>query len=124
MPNQDLELMRTEIEILKICQHPNIIQLYDVFENTDYFYIIMEYCSGGDFFSYLEKRKFRLPENQACRIMHKMCAAVYYIHSYGIAHRDLKPENVLMTSDDENADIRILDFGLSKTIVEEELKND
>ena len=120
MSNQDLELMRTEIEILKICQHPNIIQLYDVFENTDYFYIIMEYCSGGDFFSYLEKRKFRLPENQACRIMHKMCAAVYYIHSYGIAHRDLKPENVLMTSDDENADIRILDFGLSKIIGPEE----
>ena len=120
MSNQDLELMRTEIEILKICQHPNIIQLYDVFENTDYFYIIMEYCSGGDFFSYLEKRKFRLPENQACRIMHKMCAAVYYIHSYGIAHRDLKPENVLMTSDEENADIRILDFGLSKIIGPEE----
>ena len=80
----------------------------------------MEYCSGGDFFSYLEKRKFRLPENQACRIMHKMCAAVYYIHSYGIAHRDLKPENVLMTSDDENADIRILDFFLSKIIGPEE----
>ena len=45
-----------------------------------------------------------------------MCAAVYYIHSYGIAHRDLKPENVLMTSNDEKADLRILDFGLSKII--------
>ena len=53
MTNQDLELVRTEIEILKICQHPNIIQLYEVFENLDYFYIIMEYCSGGDLFSYL-----------------------------------------------------------------------
>ena len=116
MTNQDLELVRTEIEILKICQHPNIIQLYDVFENINYFYIIMEYCSGGDLFSYLEKRNFRLPENQACKFMHKMCAAIYYIHQYGIAHRDLKPENVLMTSNDENADLRILDFGLSKII--------
>ena len=76
----------------------------------------MEYCSGGDLFSYLEKRNFRLPENQACKFMHKMCAAIYYIHQYGIAHRDLKPENVLMTSNDENADLRILDFGLSKII--------
>ena len=76
----------------------------------------MEYCKGGDLFSYLEKRNFHLPEPQACKFMHKMCAAVYYIHSYGIAHRDLKPENVLMTSNDENADLRILDFGLSKII--------
>ena len=116
MQNDDLELVRTEIEILKICQHPNIIQLYDVFENINYFYIIMEYCSGGDLFSYLEKRNFRLSENQAAKFMHKMCAAVYYIHSYGIAHRDLKPENVLMTSNDDKADLRILDFGLSKII--------
>jgi tRNA A-37 threonylcarbamoyl transferase component Bud32 len=116
MKDDDLELVRTEIEILKICQHPNIIQLYDVFENVNYFYIIMEYCEGGDLFSYLEKRNFRLPEKKAAEFMHKMCAAVYYIHSYGIAHRDLKPENVLMTSNDDNADLRILDFGLSKII--------
>jgi hypothetical protein len=116
MTNQDLELVRTEIEILKICQHPNIIELYEVFENASYFYIIMEYCSGGDLFSYLEQRNFRLPEEQACKFMHKMCAAIYYCHSYGIAHRDLKPENVLMTSNKEDADLRILDFGLSKII--------
>ena len=80
----------------------------------------MEYCPGGDLFSYLEDRNFHLPEPLACKFMHKMCAAVYYIHSYGIAHRDLKPENVLMTSKDENADLRILDFGLSKIIGPEE----
>lgn len=39
MNNQDLELVKTEIDILKICQHPNIIRLYDVFENVDYIYI-------------------------------------------------------------------------------------
>ena len=116
MDSSDLELVRTEIEILRICQHPNIIRLYDVFENLNYIYIIMEYCSGGDLFGYLEERKFILPEPRAAVIMHKMCAAVYYIHSYGIAHRDLKPENVLMTSNDDNGDIRILDFGLSKII--------
>ena len=45
-----------------------------------------------------------------------MSTAVYYMHSFGVVHRDLKPENVLMTSDDEEADIRILDFGLSKIL--------
>ena len=117
MTNVDMELMRTEIEILKICQHPNIVSLYDVFENEEYFYIIMEYCDGGDLFSYLEERNFRLPEQQVCEIIHKICTAVYYIHSFGIAHRDLKPENILMTS---TGDIKIVDFGLSKMIGPEE----
>ena len=65
MDSSDLELVRTEIEILKICQHPNIIRLYNVFENADYLYIIMEYCSGGDLFSYLENRSFRVSEKRA-----------------------------------------------------------
>ena len=116
MNTEDLELVRTEIEILKICQHPNIIHLYEVFENEEYFYIIMEYCAGGDLFSYLEKRHFHLKEIQACRIIHKMLTALYYIHSYGIIHRDIKPENVLMTSNEDNADIKILDFGLGKIL--------
>ena len=116
MDSSDLELVRTEIEILKICQHPNIIRLYNVFENADYMYIIMEYCSGGDLFSYLENRNFRIPEKRASTIIHKMATAVYYMHSFGVAHRDLKPENVLMTSNDDDGDIRILDFGLSKIL--------
>lgn len=51
---KDIELLKREIEVLKICQHPNIIRFYDVFENSDYIYIVMEYLKGGDFFSYLE----------------------------------------------------------------------
>ena len=115
MDTSDIELMRTEIEILKICQHPNIIRLYDIFENVDYIYIIMEYCPGGDLFSFLEKRKFQLPEVRTAIIMNKMCEAVFYFQSYfGVIHRDLKPENILMTSSSDDGDIRILDFGLSK----------
>ena len=116
MDSSDLELVRTEIEILKICQHPNIIRLYNVFENADYLYIIMEYCYGGDLFSYLENRHFRLSEKRASTIIHQMATAVYYMHSFGVVHRDLKPENVLMTNTDEDSDIRILDFGLSKIL--------
>ena len=115
MDSSDIELMRTEIEILKICQHPNIIRLYDIFENIDYIYIIMEYCPGGDLFSYLEQRKFKISEERAAIIMNKICEAVFYFQSYfGVIHRDLKPENILLTSSSDDSDIRILDFGLSK----------
>ena len=121
MDSSDIELMRTEIEILKICQHPNIIRLYDVFENIDYIYIIMEYCPGGDLFSYLENRNFKLSEERAAILMKKMCDAVFYFQSFfGVIHRDLKPENVLMTSDKDDGDIRILDFGLSKISIPNE----
>ena len=116
MDSSDLELVRTEIEILKICQHPYIIKLYDIFENLDYIYIIMEYCPGGDLFSYLQKRNFILKEEKVAIIMYKLCKAVFYMHSYGVAHRDIKPENVLLTSEGEDADIRLVDFGLSKIV--------
>jgi serine/threonine protein kinase len=116
MTTQDMELVKTEIDILKICQHPNIIRLYDIFENNEFIYIIMEFCSGGDLFSYIEKRGFRLQEPRAAQLIHKLSAAVYYLHSYGITHRDLKPENILMTDNTDEADMRLLDFGLSKII--------
>ena len=120
MKQRDLELVRTEVEILKICQHPNIISLIDTFENVSHLYIIMEYCSGGDLFSYIEKRGFKLSEAKTCEIIHKILMALFYIHSYGVVHRDLKPENILMTDDSDEADIRILDFGLSKILGPEE----
>ena len=116
MNSQDLQLAKTEIDILKVAQHPNIIKLYDIYDTSDYIYIVMEYCSGGDLFGYLEKRGFRLPEPRACEIIHKLAMSIFYIHSYGIVHRDLKPENILMTDQSEKADIRLLDFGLGKII--------
>ena len=76
----------------------------------------MEHCAGGDLFTYIEERGFKLPEPKAAELIHKLSAAIYYIHSYGIAHRDLKPENILMTDNTDKADIRLLDFGLSKII--------
>ena len=111
-----LESARTEIEIMKICQHPNIIHFIDSNETEDKIYIFMEFCEGGTLYNFLKDRNFILNEDLAVNIVHKICMAVYYFHSFGITHRDLKPENILMTSNDDNADIRILDFGLSKII--------
>ena len=120
MDKSDLELAKVEIDILKIGQHPNIIKLYDIYENENYIYIIMEYCSGGDLLSYFEYNEYELPEEKVCEIIHKLSMAIYYLHSYGIVHRDLKPENILMTDLSPKADIRLLDFGLSKIIGNDE----
>ena len=124
MTVQDIELQMREIEILKICQHPNIIRLLDVFENQDYIYIVMEYLKGGDLFNYLESRDFTITQDRAREMSHEIATAVYYLHNYGITHRDLKPENILMTSTDDDAHPKLVDFGLSKIIGPGETCND
>ena len=116
MTVQDVELQRREIEILKMCQHPYIIRLLDIFENQDYIYIVMENLCGGDLFTYLEKRNFEISEKRSKVLSHQIATALYYLHSFGVAHRDLKPENILMVSDDNDSDLKIVDFGLSKII--------
>ena len=113
---QILESTLTEIEIMKICQFPYIIKFVEAYENIEFIYIFMEYCSGGSLYHFFQKRNFFLDEKLCSNIIYKICLAVNYFHSYGIAHRDLKLDNILMTSEDDNADIRILDFGLGKII--------
>lgn len=61
----DVFQQRREIEILKMCQHPNIIKLIDIFENADYYYIVLEYMEGKDLFDYLLKRNFKISEARA-----------------------------------------------------------
>jgi len=121
---QDIVLQKREIEILKICQHPSIIRLLDVFENHDYIYIVMEYCRGGDLFTFLEKRDFTIPESKASQLTHAITTGIFYLHRFGIAHRDLKPENILMTDDTDKAMPKLVDFGLSKIIGPNETCND
>jgi serine/threonine protein kinase len=76
----------------------------------------MEYLSGGDLFTFLEKRKFKIHEDTARVIAHKMATSLYYLHSFGIAHRDLKPENILMQDETDDTDLKLVDFGLSKIV--------
>ena len=116
MSNLEYINVKNEIEIMKVTKHPQILQLYDIIENEDYIYIVMEHCKEGDLFSYLEKRHFKLPEPRVAQIIHRLATAVYFLHEYGIIHRDLKPENILMTDSTDEADIRIFDFCVSKRI--------
>jgi serine/threonine protein kinase len=107
---------RREIEVLKMCQHPNIIKLIDLFENADYYYIVLEYMEGKDLFDYLKARSFNIPEERAKEIALQLMVSTQYLHSYGIVHRDLKLENVMMTDCSDRALPKLVDFGLAKII--------
>ena len=112
----EIELQKREIEVLKLCQHPNIIRLLDVFENPEYIYIVLEYMAGGDLFNFLERREFKITEDKARQIAHQIASALYYLHSYGIVHRDLKLENIIMVDSSNESELKIVDFGLSKIL--------
>jgi len=76
----------------------------------------MDCCSCNDLFAYLEIRSFKLEEKRAIALVYNIALAIEYLHEFNIVHRDIKPENILMTSEDENANIKLLDFGLSKIL--------
>jgi len=110
----DIELVKGEIDIMKLCRHPNIVKLLDHFENADYIFIIMEHLTGGDLEEYLNRINFRVTENRAAHLMYQLASGIRYLHEFGILHRDLKPENIMLSEKTEKGIIKIMDFGLSK----------
>ena len=110
----ELDLIKTEIDILRICQHPYVIGLYEVIETYGRIDIVLEYCKISNLYHYLHDKNFNLTELQIVTYIHKISKAVYSMHNLGIIHRDLKLSNIALASEKE--DIRILDFGLSKII--------
>ena len=68
--------MRREIDILKMCQHPGLSRLIDVFEDATHFYVAMEHISGKNLYDYLKARNFRLSEIRAREIMSHLAKAV------------------------------------------------
>ena len=100
----------SEISILKSLYHPNIIRIYEFFEDSRRLYIVMEYCSGGELFGEIIKRK-NFNEIHAAQIMHQIFSALAYMHSKNVIHRDLKPENILLEEQHDVLNIKIIDFG-------------
>ena len=76
----------------------------------------MEYCSGGELLDRIVKNK-HLKEFECCEIMRKLFLAVNYVHKNKIVHRDLKPENILFSDDTPQAELKIVDFGLSNIFI-------
>lgn len=96
--------------------HPNIIKLYETFEDSRNIYLIMEMCEGGELFDrIIDKGHFT--EVEARAIFLAIMQAINYCHSNGIAHRDLKPENFIFLSKHDDSPLKVIDFGLSKNFV-------
>ena len=114
----NLQKFRKEISILKKVDHPNIVKLYEVFEDDKFLFLIMEQCKGGELFdqiiNHIQKKQM-YNEKEAALIFYQMISSISYLHNNNISHRDLKPENILYynAGEEENNPIKIIDFGLS-----------
>lgn len=89
--------------------HPNIVSVYDVGEEENNQYIVMEYIKGMDLKHYIHSN-FPIPYQKVLDIMRQILAAVEEAHKNRIIHRDLKPQNVLI---DESGVVKITDFGIA-----------
>jgi serine/threonine protein kinase len=112
-----LDQFYVEIKVLQTLNHPNIIHLEDTYESNERIYIIMELMKGGELFDYVVE-KCTLSEEEASIFVRKITSAVAHMHNQDIIHRDLKPENLLLTHKGNNAEVKIIDFGLAKVMCE------
>lgn len=121
LDEKEREALRTEVAVLKLVSHPNLVRLQTVFETRRQIHIVMSFVSGGDLFDRIDQKKC-FDEYTARTIMQQLCSAVKYMHARGIVHRDLKPENIMMVSKETN-DIIVGDFGLSNFTSSQEKMN-
>ncbi|KIW12181.1 hypothetical protein PV08_09457 [Exophiala spinifera] len=113
-------MVRNEIAVLKRVSvgHRNILTLVDYFETMNNLYLVTDLALGGELFDRI-CRKGSYYESDAADLIRATLSAVAYLHDHGIVHRDLKPENLLFRTPEDNADLLIADFGLSRIMDEE-----
>jgi len=91
----EIKMIKNEILIMKSVDHPNIVKLFEFFEDEDKIYIITEFCSGGQLYDKIISGG-GFSENKAASIMKQLLSAIAHCHQRKIVHRDIKPENILV----------------------------
>ena len=114
--NKDKLRLEREINILKRLHHINLIKIHKISEESDNYFIVMEYCENGELFNYIVAHE-RLSEEETAYFFYQLINGLDYIHHKNIVHRDLKPENLLLS---QGNILKIVDFGLSNYYYPEE----
>jgi calcium-dependent protein kinase len=110
---QDAGKFHNEVNMLSKMSHPNIVQIYEFFEDKTNFYIISEFCAGGELFEKITE-KGMFGEKDAAYIVKQILSAVCYLHNNNVVHRDIKPENILLEDKSDRPIIKLIDFGLAR----------
>ena len=101
-----------EFSLLKSIDHPNIIRLYELYEDRKNYYLVTEYCSGHDVLTQIQNTP-HFKESDAISIFRQILSAILYCHDNNIVHRDIKADNILFSKKDINSPLKLIDFGIS-----------
>ena len=123
--NLDSDYLNKEVNILKILDNPRIMKIYDILDNSQYFFIFMELIEGGNLKDliikrYLDKNIYLFRDSECSQIMKGIFEALNYLHKNNIIHRDIKPENILFKNKDDLNSVILCDFGLAYQMKENE----
>lgn len=122
LKDEKLADLKAEINIMASLDHPNIVRIVEYFESKYSIYLILELLSGGELLDRLyEQKDFHYSEKIACRHIHTIINAINHCHRHNIAHRDLKLENFLFESRSDDAQLKLIDFGLSQYFQPEQI---
>lgn len=115
-----LERFRREAQAAARLSHPNIIGVYDVGQDGEQYYIVMEYVQGEDLKSFIAANA-PLPVAQALAIAEQICSALDHAHKQGFVHRDIKPQNILVAhaggrGANNGPLVKVADFGLARSL--------
>jgi serine/threonine protein kinase len=121
MPNyeagtRDAEIQENELLIHRmVSDHPRVITFHDHFFTDEFVFVVLELCTGGDFFNAMVDREvYRGNPKLIKKAFGELLDAVEFIHRNSVYHRDIKPENILCNS--AGTDLRLADFGLSTQV--------
>lgn len=115
-PLKSFDSVLKDVDVLKKLDHPNIIKVYECYQDDTSYYIVTDLCSGGELFQKILQEK-HFTERRAADLFKQMLSAINYCHAKNLVHCDLKPENILFESANAIGDnsnlIKIIDFGNS-----------
>lgn len=114
------ESLLSEVFFLRTINHPNIIALHDFIQASGRIYLILENCRGGDLSKHIQ-RHGRVPEATAKHFMQQLAAGLQVLRENNVVHRDLKPQNLLLSTSDDNAVLKIADFGFARSLQSRDL---
>ncbi|CAJ1964543.1 unnamed protein product [Sphenostylis stenocarpa] len=110
---EDIEDVKREVQLMQhLSGQPNIVDLKGAYEDKQSVHLVMELCAGGELFDRIIA-KGHYTERAAASLLRTIVQIVHTFHNMGVIHRDLKPENFLLLNTDEDAPLKVTDFGLS-----------